>query len=154
WSAWHFAIAVVFAIGSLVAALNFGELNRYELVNKDLGLLLPFVSYAAITTVVRDWEDLRRILRVFVLTVVFENIVAVAAFLAAYFFGLETSFARYEGARLSGMLLDPNAYGGLLIVALMICEGASWGERPLFQGKLFWISRLSLGLGILFTFSR
>ena len=31
------------------------------------------------------------------------------------------------------MLLDPNAYGGLLVVALVICEGASWGTAPLFK---------------------
>src|SRR6185369_1660968 len=62
--------------------------------------------------------------------------------------------ARYGGLRLSGMLLDPNAYGGLLVVALAICEGASWGPAPLFKGPALWISRATLALGILFTFSR
>src|SRR5207248_1242348 len=41
WSIWHFGIAATFAAGSLVAALRFGVLNRYELLNKDAGLLLP-----------------------------------------------------------------------------------------------------------------
>jgi O-antigen ligase len=141
------------AVGSLVAALSFGELNRYELVNKDAGLLLPFLSYAAITSTVTEWEDLRRILRVFTLSVVFENIVAVGAFLAAYFFGIANPFARY-GPRLSGMLLDPNAYGGLLVVTLAVCEGASWGRAPLFKGPTLWVARVTLALGILFTFSR
>lgn len=154
WSIWHFAIAGILAIGSLVAVLRFGQLEQYELLNKDAGLLLPFLSYAAITSSVTDWDDLRRILRVFVMTVVLQNIVAVAAFLLAYFFGLPNPFARYGGLRLSGVLLDPNAYGGLLVAALVVCEGASWGRAPLFRPITLWVSRLSLGLGILFTFSR
>jgi putative inorganic carbon (hco3(-)) transporter len=154
WSVWHFAIPVVFAVGSLVAVVRFGALDRYELLNKDVGLLLPFLSYAAITSSVTNWEDLRRILRVFTLSVVLQNILCVGGFLAAYFFGVANPFTRYAGLRLSGMLLDPNAYGGLLVAALVICEGASMGRAPLFRSPTLWLSRLTLGMGILFTFSR
>jgi O-antigen ligase len=154
WTIWHWGIIFTFIAGSLAAAWRFGVLDRYELVNKDAGLLLPFLSYAAITSTVTGWDSLRRILRVFTLSVVFENILAVGSFLAAYFYGVDTPFARYGGERLSGMLLDPNAYGGLLIVALVICEGASWGPAPLFRRPALWGCRLTLALGILFTFSR
>jgi hypothetical protein len=133
WTFWHLAILLTFALGSLVAVLRFGSLDRYELLNKD---------------------DLRCILRVFTLSVVAENLLAIGGFLAAYFFGITTPFTRYEGLRLSGMLLDPNAYGGLLVVALVICEAASSGEAPLFKQPTLWFSRLTLALGILFTFSR
>ena len=154
WTIWHAGILLTFALGSLVAALSFGELDRYELLNKDAGLLLPFLSYAAITSLVTSWEDVRQILRVFTLSVVAENLLAIGGFLAAYFFQVATPFTRYEGLRLSGMLLDPNAYGGLLVVALVICEGASWGQAPLFRRPMLWFSRITLDLGILFTFSR
>jgi putative inorganic carbon (hco3(-)) transporter len=154
WTIWHLAFALTFAVGSLVAALSFGQLARYELLNKDAGLLLPFLSYAAITSTVTEWEDVRRVLRVFIMSVVIENVLAVVAFLAAYFFGVDTPFARYGGLRLSGMMLDPNAYGGLLIVALAMSEGASWGRAPLFKTPTLLFSRLTLALGILFTFSR
>ncbi len=125
WSEWHIAIMLTFAIGSLVTVLRLGRLDRYELLNKDAGLLLPFLSYAAITSAVSEWQDLRRLIRFFILGVVAENIVAIGGFLAAYYFGVATPFTRYEGLRLSGTLLDPNAYGGLLVVALVLCEGAS-----------------------------
>jgi len=154
WTIWHVGILLTFVLGSFVTASRFGELDRYELLNKDAGLLLPFLSYAAITSTVTEWGDLRRILRIFIFSVVIENLLAICGFLAAYFFGVLTPFTRYEGLRLSGMLLDPNAYGGLLVVALVICEGASWGRAPLFQGPMLWLSRLTLALGILFTFSR
>ena len=66
------------------------------------GLLLPFLSYAAITSAVADWEDLRRILRVFVLSVVVENILAVGSFLAAYFFGSTRHSPATEGSGCRG----------------------------------------------------
>jgi O-antigen ligase len=154
WTIWHLGLVLVFAISSFVYALRSGELNRYELVNKDVGLLLLFLSYAAITSTVFEWQDLRRILRVFTLSVVSQNVVAVAAFLAGYFWGISTPLVDYRGSRLAGMLLDPNAYGGLLVLTLVMCEGASWGTAPLFKGLPLFVSRLTLGLGILFTFSR
>jgi putative inorganic carbon (hco3(-)) transporter len=154
WSFWHFALAVTFTTGSLVAAVRFGVLDRYELLNKDIGLLLPFLSYVAVTSLVSGWEDVRKILRVFVLTVVTQNIFSISGFLLAYFFHIENPFTRYGGLRLSGMLLDPNAYGGLLVAAFVICEGASLGPAPLFKGPMLWFFRLSLAMGLLFTFSR
>jgi putative inorganic carbon (hco3(-)) transporter len=154
WTVWHFGIVLTFAAGSFVAASHFGALHRYELVNKDMGLLLPFLSYVAVTSSITRWEDLRRVLRIFTMSVVLENLVAVGGFLMAYFFGVSMPFTRYGGLRLSGMLLDPNAYGGLLAVALVICEGASWGRAPLFNRATLWVSRLTLAAGILFTFSR
>lgn len=154
WSGWHFGLMALFALGSLVAALRFGTLDRYELLNKDAGLFLPFLGYAAITSVVSGWDDVRRILRVFAVTVAVQNIISVGGFLVAYFFGIENPFARYGGLRLSGMLLDPNAYGGLLVAAFVVCEGASVGAEPLFRKPVLWIFRLTLAMGILFTFSR
>ena len=154
WSIWHFGIALIFVAGSLVAALRFGTISRYELVNKDAGLLLPLLSYAAVTSWIADWEDLRYLLRLFTLSVVIQNAVMVAAFLASYFFGISTPFVRYEGLRLSGMLLDPNAYGGLLVMTLVLLEGTALSPDPLFHKTTLLFSRVTLGLGILFTFSR
>jgi O-antigen ligase len=123
-------------------------------VNKDAGLLLPFLSYVAITSSVSEWDDLRRILKIFALSVVLQNLLSVGGFLLAYYFGWANLFARYGGLRLSGMLLDPNAYGGLLVAAFVISEGASLGRAPIFKRPMLWLSRLTLGMGILFTFSR
>jgi hypothetical protein len=154
WSFWHLAIAMTVCSGALVTAMRFGVVQRYELVNKCAGLLLPLVSYAVITSCVADWSDIRLFLRVFVYGVVVENVFAVGLFLGSYFFGISNPFAQYRGLRLSGTYLDPNAYGGLLVAALVICEGGSYGPAPLIRGIPLWIARTTLGLGILFTFSR
>jgi O-antigen ligase len=154
WSIWHFAIPLVFVVGSLVAAMRFGTLARYEFLNKDAGLLIPFLTYATIVSAIASWDDLRSMLRIFVAAVVLENIAAVGGYLASYFFGMSTPFTSYGGLRLSGMLTDPNAYGGLLVVALVVAETASWGPSPLFGRPMLWIARATLAPGILFTFSR
>lgn len=154
WTAWHFGIALTFTAGTLVAALRFGAISRYELINKDAGLLLPFLSYVAVTSWIASWDDLRLILRVFTLSVVIQNAMVVTVFLASYFFGLSNPFARYEGLRLSGMLLDPNAYGGFLVMTLVLIEGSAHGPDPLFRKTTLMFSRGTLALGILFTFSR
>jgi O-antigen ligase len=154
WTGWHFGIALVFCLGGFVTAFRFGGIDQYELLNKGAGLMLPFLSYFAITSGVFDWDDLRRILKVFTLGVVFENTLAVGAFLLAYFFGTSSRFTSYGGLRLSGLLLDANAYGGLLVAALVIIEGSSWGRAPLLRGVVLWFSRITLAVGILFTFSR
>ena len=154
WSAWHFGIVATLVMGTFIAALRFGGLSQYELLNKDAGLLSAFLGYVVITSSVSGWDDLRRIMRVFTLSVALQNLVAVGGFLAAYFFGVTIPFARYGGLRLSGMLIDPNAYGGLLIAAFVMCEGACVGPAPLFKGPTLWLCRLTLGMGLLFTFSR
>jgi putative inorganic carbon (HCO3(-)) transporter len=154
WSGWHVGIAAAFAAASLVASLRFGSLQQYELLNKDAGLLLPFLSYAAITSTVDDWKDVHRILRAFTIAVAGQNLICVSGFLLSYFVGFQNLFARYGGLRLSGMLLDPNAYGGLLVTAFVIGEGASESHHPLFGKRTLWFFRVTLGMGILFTFSR
>jgi hypothetical protein len=159
WSLWHIAVASTFVVGSLVAALRFGTLDRYEFLNKDVGLLVPFLSYAAIVSLVGNtgdaaWNDVRRILRVFVVSAGLQNIISVGVFLLAYFFGLNNPFARYGGLRLSGMLLDPNAYGGFLVATFVTCEATCIGPEPLFKRPTLWVLRLTLAMGILFTFSR
>jgi len=154
WTIWHLTLLLVFAIASFVTALSVGSLSSYVWLNKDVGLLFLILGYAAITSAAAEWDQVRRLLRVFTLSIVVQNQVALVSFLWAYSHGVDTLFTMYGGRRLAGMLLDPNAYGGLLALALAICEGASWGRAPLFRRVLLLYCRLNLALGLLFTFSR
>jgi O-antigen ligase len=156
WTIWHWALVLIFAIATFVAAQSDGTLSRYAWLNKDVGLLFLLFSYVALTSSVTEWYQVRRILRVFTLSVALQNVVAICGFLAAYFFAvqLRPPFTSYGGLRLSGMLIDANAYGGLLSLAFLICEATSRGRAPLFRGGMLLFCRLNLGLGILFTFSR
>jgi len=56
--------------------------------------------------------------------------------------------------RLAAMLVDPNAYGGLLAVAFAIVLLADDRERPLMAGWLRVACLLSLSIGLFLTSSR
>jgi len=154
WSLWHGLLLAVFAVGTMVDALSEGVLDRYIILNKDIGIGFLFLSYLAFTSVATDWSQIRRILRVFTISVAIENTIAVVAYLIAYRSHTDNLFTNYGATRLSGLMVDPNAYGGLLVTALVISEGTSWGSKPLFTAWSRVLMRTSLGLGILFTFSR
>ncbi len=154
WGVWHFGLILLFAVGLLVAALRRGNLSQYEFLNKEVGLLILFAAYAMITTEVEDWWQLRKVLRVFVLGVSLQNVVALAALWGSYLFGLQFSSLNYGNERLSGMLYDPNAYGGLLVAALACNAVGSRGPVPVTRGLLRVFCNLTLVLGIAFTFSR
>ncbi|HLK48485.1 MAG TPA: O-antigen ligase family protein [Bryobacteraceae bacterium] len=154
WCLWHAALLIVFAIGTMMQALQDGDLNRYTVLNKDIGLVFLYLSYLTISTVATSWQDIRKILKVFTVSVAAQNVIAVAAYLVAYSSHTDNIFTAYDGARLAGLMVDPNAYGGLLVTALVLCEGSSWGPKPLLGPWMRVFVRTSLGLGILFTFSR
>jgi len=154
WSGWHPAILLTFSLATLTSLMRFGEVTRYMLLNKDMGMLVLFAAYAALTGEARDWEAIRRILRVFVVSVAIMNAVALVSFyggaplLAQYVFPVA-----YTG-RLAGMLIDPNAYGGLLVVALAIHVTTFYSTKPILGGAWGVIVTITLAAGILLTYSR
>ncbi|PYT11348.1 MAG: hypothetical protein DMG59_26675 [Acidobacteria bacterium] len=154
WSFLHITLLLIFAASSFLVALETGRLIPYVLVNKDVGLLALFVAYLIITSAMTSWARIRQLLRVFVQSVVFQNLVGIAAFFAANVYGIITPLTSFGGRRLCGMMLDANAYAGLLVAALILSEAASYGPAPLFNPGFLLFSRATLGLGILFTFSR
>ena len=154
WRIWHFALLLVFAVGLLVSAAREGTVTPYQYLNKEFGLLTLFAAYAMITSEVESWRQLRQVMRVYVLGVTLQNVVALAALLASYVAKMQFSFINYDNERLSGFLYDPNAYGGLLVVALAFNLVGSAGSVPVTRGFLRLFCNMTLALGIVFTFSR
>ena len=154
WTVWHVGLAVAFSYGCFLTALSTGGLSRYVLLNKSMGLLFLLLTYGLMTSVCGSWDRIRGLGRWFVLSVSVQNAVWLSLFLITFLTGAVLPGSSYEGRRLSGMLIDPNAYGGLVVLALAISEGASLGPSPLFGGWLLLFNRLTLSCGLLFTFSR
>jgi putative inorganic carbon (hco3(-)) transporter len=154
WSTWQLSLPVLFAAGTLVTVANRGELGRYVVVNKCVGLGVLFLFYALITTTMRSWGDIRGVLRVLVIAVTLQNVAALAAFLAGRTFGFYVPWLNSDPYRLCGTLIDANAYGGLLVLTLTINEVASSGEAPLMHRWFKNFASLTLLLGIVCTFSR
>ncbi|UOF88964.1 Wzz/FepE/Etk N-terminal domain-containing protein [Fodinisporobacter ferrooxydans] len=154
WSLWHLGMLLVFAIGNYISLLQNGYLSQYVLLEKDFGLLLLFLSYVMIVSFTTDWIRCRRLVQCFILSTVLQNIVAIAAFFLLKITGFNITWLNYESSRLSGMLVDPNAYGGLLVLAFALHIMTSGKTNPIFTRRFGVFCTVSLGIGILLTFSR
>ena len=153
WSIWHGAILLSLLLGTIVAAIH-GQLGFYVLVQKDFGILTLFVAYAC---VIDFCTDLGRVLWVcngFLWGVLINLLVALAALYASNAGIFTASYINFSGVRLAGLLIDPNAFGGLLAVAVGLhVLPRTLGVHILagLPGRL--LSAL-LPIGVILTFSR
>jgi putative inorganic carbon (hco3(-)) transporter len=149
-SVWHYALLAVFAVATFVAVLRNGHVTSYAVLQKDLGMLVLFAGYLVLVQQASSWERIRSMLRIFIFGVTVQN----AFGIFVYFSGLHLSFVNDYSSRLSGMLIDPNAYGGLLCVTFAVHALTYYRDRPLVPGLLGLFTTFSLAVGILLTFSR
>jgi hypothetical protein len=123
------------------------------LLNKYCGLFELFALYWFFANVVRHEEDVRSLMRVFVIVVSIQNCVLLAAYIGAHWFGFIIPLLT-SGPRLAGFLVDPNAYGGLLACALALHLLTYRSGAQLVQGTAgVWVL-VTLAAGLVFTFSR
>ncbi len=130
-----------------------GGLTRYVLLNKYCGLMGLLALYWFFSNVVNHAEDVRRLMRLFVVVVSLQNCVFLATYIGAHWFGFVIAFLQ-PSDRLSGLLVDPNAYGGLLACALALQLVTYRSSRPLVGGMLGILVLATLATSLLFTFSR
>lgn len=155
WSVFHWALLFVFLTGTLVTALREAHLSFYAAINKDAGLLLLFLTYAAITSAAESWKKIRAMLRIYVIACALH-----AAFASGLFLILKVTghnyipWLNYANTRVSGMLVDPNAFGGLIAVALVIHAATFFGGSPLIRGIRGYATLMTLTLAIVLTLSR
>ncbi len=158
WSPWHVGLLGLFLVWTLAKILVTGSVTQYILLNKMGGIVLLFAFYVCFTSLTDSWEDLRWFLKAFVLSVVVLNTASAAAFLWCGYTGSTNPLFQFliSGGvdRLAGMLVDPNAYGGLLTVAyaILLLDGDS--ERPLLSRCLRLLGLVSLSAGLMLTSSR
>lgn len=150
WSSWHFGMVIIFCVATYVSIIEYGYLSRYAFIQKDIGFLVLIVGYVVLTTYLDSWSKLRWAMKLFLMSVVLQNVFA----LGVYASGLELSWMNVFHPRVSGMLVDPNAYGGLLVTAFAFHIITYYSERPLIAGFLGVVSTVTLAAGILLTFSR
>lgn len=156
WSPWHFALIGVFWLGTWISVFNFGGFTTY-LVVKNIGLAIVFLGYLFVSSTVRSWEDIRFVARVFILATSVHCVIA----LAGYFAKIQSVYLNYSpdpystaADRVSGMLLDPNAFGGLVMVALVLQGFTFVSERPLWKGIPGILIAGLLAFSLLLTLSR
>ncbi len=148
WTAGHLGLIAVFLTGTFIAVQERGAISSYVLLNKDVGMLLLLITFAILTTLARDWDTIRWFLRIFLWAVFVQNVIAIAALAATAVYGIDIPMWNYQSVRLSGLLVDPNAYGGLLLVAAAIHFPTYFSSRPLVPGIscIPWQPKLALRL--------
>ncbi|MFN7933210.1 MAG: O-antigen ligase family protein [Bryobacteraceae bacterium] len=154
WSLWHFAIPAVILGGAFLAAVDRGELSRYIVVNKCLGIGVLVLFYMLVTTAAASWQQIRMMLRILVASVVVLNVAAMLAYLSGRVYGVHFPWLNSNPYRLCGMLVDANGYGGLLLIAFLCNEVVAAGGKPLLGSVFTKFASTTLLLGIVLTFSR
>lgn len=149
WSRLHAALVLMFLVGTFLSISDFGAATPYTRV-KLAGLLALFAGYLCLTSAAADWPDLRSLLRIFVGSVTLHVVIALVA--------LETGWTvaglNYGNVRLSGMLIDPNAFGGLVAVALILQGVTQEGGQGIVKGIPGLLVTATLALGLALTYSR
>jgi O-antigen ligase len=149
WSLAHAAFMLVFLGAAGVSVYLHGSMSSYVTV-KIVGLVALFASYFCLTTAARTWREIRRFMRIFIIAVSIHCVISVVALKT----GFSATWLNYGNVRASGMFLDPNAFGGLVLVALLMQAGSYMGGRPAVSGLLGAAVTASLAAGLFFTLSR
>lgn len=149
---WHGLLLMLFAAGSAVSFVRNGEFSTWALVNKTLGFVALMAIYLLTGRYANTFSRIVTTLHVMVGSVAVYNAIAVVAFVLGYESTVLNSSAELD--RLAGGLVDPNAYGGLLVfclVSYLPLRSTLAGRLPR-AADLFVIT--SLAAGIMLTLSR
>ncbi|WP_419884557.1 O-antigen ligase family protein [Paenibacillus sp. B-A-8] len=148
-SSWHWGMLFIFVLASFVSIWRNGFITQYALLQKDFGFILLLLTYIMLVQAVDSWDRLYKMLRAFLISVLIFNSLA----LFDFFSGVKVPYMVQDG-RLSGMLIDPNAYGGLLVTAFAIHIMTSGNGVKLLRGWVSTLATITLAGGIMMTFSR
>lgn len=149
WSLAHAGLMLVFLAAAGVSVYLHGTMSSYVAI-KIVGLLTLFASYFCLTTAARTWREIRQFMRIFIVAVSLHCLISVVALKAGY----SAAWLNYGSVRVSGMYLDPNAFGGLVLVALLMQVGSYLGGRTAVPGLFGAAVTIALGAGLFFTLSR
>ncbi len=142
------------AMGLLVAWLHVGQLSSYVLLNKVAGLMVMLASFYVAVALGRGRAG--RVLSALLVSGSLLNFVGLLYYARWAYVGVQSPFLFGHGGRLSGLLIDPNAWGGLATVLLMLQAGAlACGMRRRRWARLAGtVNALLLGVAVLLTRSR
>jgi putative inorganic carbon (hco3(-)) transporter len=153
-SIWHALLLISFLIATLNAVLSTGILTRYVLIQKDIGLIVLFSLFFIFSQFITSWERMRWVLTYLIGCVAFHTLLAMVFFITSQLTGITFSWMNSFTSRLSGMLIDPNAFGGLLVVIFAIHIVSLYSKNPLFSKQVAYGITFTLLVGIILTFSR
>jgi O-antigen ligase len=154
WSSWHLCLVAVVSLGCLTAVLTTGALTSWAVVQKGLGLLMLELGFLAVTDHCRDRARIRHLCRVLVVTVVLNAVLSIVALVAQSNGLLAFDRLNFADTRLAGFLVDPNAFGGIVVVALLLHLATAGTDARLLGRRGARVAAVVLPLALLLTYSR
>lgn len=154
WSIWHAALLPMMILSAWVGLEQNGELTTYVVVNKLLGVLWLLVGYGVLSSEMSTPAAMHSLARTFVASVSALNVLAIAGFYWPPLESLMPQLNYSAGERVAGFLIDPNAFGGLVLTALVLQAVTGLYKAPLFRGVAGSLICISLSAGLALTFSR
>jgi O-antigen/teichoic acid export membrane protein len=154
WTSWHAAVLIALTVGAVVSQLQ-GEFDLASFGVKVGGLILLYATVLCILDFARTVEHLRWLLRVLCVWTAAHTLLFLVVLAVQQGQGATPMWPDINGGgtRLSGLLIDPNAFGGLVVVALVfvvylprrLALFSRWATLPI---------ALVLATGLFYTFSR
>jgi O-antigen ligase len=153
---WHKSITALlacFLLGNLVFFFTTGEVSKWAVSNKTIGLLVVILSYSMVGVYASaGWNRIHRLTRWFVRVATLHALLAILAMAMNLNARLHINYA--GGLRLAGFLIDPNAFGGLLAAAFVIALVVYFRKGALHNRVEGVVSCSLLALGTFLTYSR
>jgi putative inorganic carbon (hco3(-)) transporter len=153
WSVWHSVLLFSLLVGTVVTATQ-GHLSFYVLVQKDFGIVTLFAAYACTVDFCRDTERVVWLCRAFLWGVLVNLVVALGVLYASAAGVVNLTYINFSGVRLAGLLLDPNAFGGLLVTAMALHYLPRAAGLRIVSGTAGRALSVLLPVGLILTFSR
>jgi len=115
-------LVAVFVMGLLVAWVRTGVVTSYVLLNKGAGLLLLIAAFFTVVVLMNTPERLHRAAGTLIGAVGLVNAMSLVLYGVWVQWGWRT-LVIHGARRMTGLSIDPNAWGGLLVVAFLLQLG-------------------------------
>ncbi|MCH7789677.1 MAG: O-antigen ligase family protein [Acidobacteria bacterium] len=154
WSSWHLLLFVTIFYGAAVAFVATGQVSQFAFPTKTIGVMQLFAIVFASLDYSRTFGDLTRLVRTFVGSATVITAVSIVVLYMQSAGTVELSRFNLDAARLSGLLVDPNAMGGLIGTALALLVVTAAARQPLMSRPITIAAALILSVGLFQTYSR
>ena len=122
WTVWQFALLLVLAIGAWNASQIASVVTSYALIQKLGGFIVYLITFYVVVSIVHRRTSAILVMKMLVVSVALHSSVAATVYILQRW-DLMTAEVYNEGDRLSGLLHDPNAFGGLVAISSLFHLG-------------------------------
>jgi hypothetical protein len=144
-------------VANAVTYFELGTVPQWTWLNKDIGLIDLVFSFFVVLHFVNSLEKLLYVVKVFVVSGSFINLLAVSAGIARYAFGISSPMMQDDAdMRIIGLMVNPGSYGGFISCVFMMQLTLLLGRSNLlpFPWCMQQLNLLLLGMATVMTLSR